>query len=267
VNRNPYGRWGLRFCVGLFAVVAAGMFIAAATAIFEQPRIYRSLADHGVPTLASAHCGGDGCELTYTFAGRRHTNDYGHDLSQFCRCPAATPVLVDPDDPATMFTVHDVEHGTNAGIGVYSVAVIGIGLFLAGLAALFFLTLRRLPSAPPPLEPLAPDASPLARSLDAIDDVQALLDQAYPLLGPAWNPAWYRVDRNRLTAGVEELRRRIAELPGPRAQALHVADRLAGEVRAAPGIPLIGGARVRAFDLSEQLDEVRLAIVTAARSR
>ena len=113
------------------------------------------------------------------------------------------------------------------------------------------------------MEPLAPDASPLARSLDAIDEVQALLDQAYPLLGPAW----YRVDRDRLTAGVEELRRRIAEIPGPRAQALHVAERLASEVRAAPGIPLIGGARVRAFDLSEQLDEIRLAIVTAARSR
>jgi hypothetical protein len=261
VSRSAYGRKGLRFCVGFLGVCAVVMFIAAATAIFERPRTYHALADHGVPALATAHCGGDGCALSYTFAGRERTNDYNNDLAQFCHCSAATPVLVDPGDPATMFTVRDVQRGTNAGLGVYSLATIVIGLFLSGLAVFTFRTLRNLPSRPPAQTPPDRDAPPVARSLYATDQVQELLEQAYALPGSTW----YRVDREELAAGVAEMRRSIVELPGPRAQALDAADRVARQVRAAARIPVIGGARVRAYALSEQLDQVRLAIVDAMR--
>lgn len=215
-----------------------------------------------VPALATVHCSPDSCELTYTFAGRTHTNDYSNELAQFCHCAAATPVLVDPSDPATMFTVHDVQRGTNAGLGVFSVATIVIGLFFGGLAVFSFLTLRKLPSRPPPPAPPEPDASPMARALYATDHVQELLDRAYQLPGYTW----YRVDQGKLAAGVEEMRRSIAEIPGPRARALDAADLVAREVRAAPRIPVIGGARVRAFDLSDQLDQVRFGIVDPMRN-
>jgi hypothetical protein len=261
--RSPYGRNGLRFCVGLLGVVALGMFIAAATAIVERPRTYRALADHGVPTLATAFCGGDGCELTYSFAGRRYSNDYSRDLTQFCRCPAATPVLVDPSHPATMFTVRDVQRGTNAGLGVYSIATMLIGLALGGFAVFCFITLRKLPRhPPPPPSPPGWDASAIARALYAIEQVQELLDAARPLPGVTW----YRVDPAELAARVAEMRRTITQLPGPRAQALDTADRVARVVDAAPRIPVIGGARVRAFDLSAQLDEVQLAVIEAMRT-
>jgi hypothetical protein len=261
VLRFTYGRKGLRFCVALFVVGAIGMFIAAATAIFQRPQTYRALADHGVLTLATFHCDRDDCDLTYTYAGREHTNRYGNDLDQFSHWPPRTLVLVDPNHPATMFTVHDVQHGTNAGLGVFSVFTILIGLFFGGMAVMYFFSLRNLPDPPPPLMPPQWDASPMARSLYAIDQVQELLDRAYPLPGYQW----FRVDRGELVAGVEEMRRSVTAISGPRAQALDAADRVAQEVRAAPRIPIIGGARIRAFDLSEQLDQIQLAIIAAMR--
>jgi hypothetical protein len=261
VRRGEYGPKALRFCVALFGVVAAGMLVVAALAIFQRPQTYRSLADHGVRTLAAAHCGRD-CELTYTFAGRTHTNRYSNDTDQFQR-GAATPVLVDPRNPGTMFTVRDVDRGTNAGVGVFSLLILVMGLFLGGLSIYCFTWLRKLPAPEPPPEPPRWDASPLARSLYATDEVQELLDRAYPLPGSTW----FRVDRGELAAGVEEMRSRVAAVPGPRAPAVAAADRVAQAVRAAPRIPLIGGARVRAYDLSEQLDEVRLGVLRAMRDR
>ena len=243
--------------MALFVVGAVGMFIAAATAIFERPQTYRALAEHGVVTLATFHCDRGDCDLTYTYAGHEYTNRYGNDLDQFSQWPPRTLVLVDPGHPATMFTVHDVQHGTNAGLGVFSVLTILIGLFFVGMAVMHFVALRNVPDRPPPLVPPRWDASPKERSLYATDQVQDLLDRAYPLPGVQW----YRVDRGDLAAGVEELRRNVAAIPGQRAEALDAADRVAQEVRAAPRIPIIGGARVRAFDLSEQLDQIRLAIV------
>ncbi|MDP9258904.1 MAG: hypothetical protein M3Q31_20485, partial [Actinomycetota bacterium] len=224
--------------MGLFVVGAIGMFIAAAAAIFQRPQTYRSLADHGVLTLATVHCGRDDCDLTYTYAGRKHTNRYGNDLDQFSHWPPRTLVLVDPSHPATMFTVHDVHLGTNAGLGVYSVFTILAGLFFGGMALIFFVSLRNLPDPPPPPVPPRWDASPMARSLYATDQVQELLDRAYPLPGYQW----YRVDPHELAASVEEMRRNVAAIPGPQAQALDAADRVAQEVRAGPRIPIIGGA-------------------------
>jgi hypothetical protein len=259
VLRFTYGRKGLRFCAALFVVGAIGMFIAAATAIFERPQTYRALSDHGVVTLATFDCDGDNCDLTYTYAGRTHTNRYGNDLDQFSHRPPRTLVLVDPNHPATMFTVHDVQHTTNAGLGVFSVFTILIGLCFGAMAAMFFVSLRNLPDPPPPLVPPRWDAPPRVRSLYATDQVQELLDRAYPLPGYQW----YRVDPHELAASVEEIRRNVAAIPGPRTPALDAADQLAREVRAAPRIPVIGGARVRAFDLSEQLDQIRFAIIAA----
>ena len=265
MTRFAYQRKGKWCCAVLFGLVALGMLIASATAMFELPRTYRALTERGVQTLAIVHdCGRDDCALTYTFAGRRHTSDYGHDLSQFCggRCAAPTPVLVDPDDPATMYTVHDVQRGTNAGIGVYSLATLLFGLCFAGGAIAMLIAARNTPSRPPPLPPLAADASATARSLDATDKLQDLLDQARPLPGETW----YRVDEGELAAGVDNLRGSLTQLAGPKAHALELADRLGREVRDAPRIPLVGGIRVRAWELAEQLDEIRMAIVSSARA-
>ena len=93
----------------------------------------------------------------------------------------------------------------------------------------------------------------------ATEQVQELLERAYPLPGDQW----FRVDRGELAAGVAEMRRSIAAIPGQRDEALDAADRIAREVRTAPRIPVIGGVRVRAFALSDQLVEVRMGIARA----
>jgi hypothetical protein len=249
--------------VCLFGLVAVGMFIASATAIFELPRTYRTLADHGVRALATTtNCTRENCALTYTFAGHEHTNRYSNDLSQFC-CANATLVLVDPKNPETMYTVRDVQHETNAGVGVVSILTALLGLFMTGMAVFFVMVLRRLPrQLPPPLGPPPPDLPPVNRALYSTLLVQEVLDDAAPLPGNRW----FRVDRDKLTAGVETMRRNLAEIPGPKAQTLDLADRVARDIHAAPRIPLIGGARVRATDLSEQLDQIRMTVLDTMRS-
>ena len=260
MGRYRYARKSLQVSVGVCGVLAVGMFIAAAVAIFEQPRAYRALADHGVRTTATARCDRDSCELTYTFAGREHTNRYGKDLRQFCRCPDPTPVLVDPSDPATMYTVRDVRRGTNAGVGVFSLTMIAIGLFFVGMMALSLSDLRNPPTRLPQQPPPAFDRYPQARAVYATVRVRELLEVAVPLLGYTW----HRVDRDELAARVEELRRSIATIWPPRPEALDAADRIAREVSAAPRIPVLGGARVRAGDLAEQLDEIRRGLTSGS---
>jgi hypothetical protein len=59
--------------------------------------------------------------------------------------------LVDPNNSKTVYTVHDVEHGTNAGTSVTFWYGIGLVVFgLAGLAGLFWL---RRPTMPQPRWP------------------------------------------------------------------------------------------------------------------
>ena len=74
---------------------------------------------------------------------------------------------------------------------------------------------------------------------------------------------WYRVDPGELARRVEAMRSSIVQLPGSRAQARDAADRVAEEVGAAPRIPVLGGVRVRAPALSDELDQVRLGVLAA----
>lgn len=51
---------------------------------------------------------------------------------------AAVPVLLDPDHPTTVFTVHDVDSNDNAGL-VSFISLFGACMTLGGLAYLFFI--------------------------------------------------------------------------------------------------------------------------------
>jgi hypothetical protein len=79
------------------------------------------------------------------FDGRGRTWIYPENYAQFrtLRAGVAVPVLVDPTDPSTVYTVTDVEQGTNAGgadsaLFWLGVAFVGIGLAgVGGFAWLF----------------------------------------------------------------------------------------------------------------------------------
>ena len=114
------------------------------------PAAYARLRAHGVPATAHlVRCApgtgggrGVGCRLSL---GDR-TWDYPEDSAQFRGLPAGAPVavLVDPHHPTTVYTVHDVDRRTNAGIGS-PVLWFGVVLIAAGLGGLvwFFRLSRR----------------------------------------------------------------------------------------------------------------------------
>jgi hypothetical protein len=120
------------------------------------PRVYASLRARGLPATARlVRCApgigggrGVGCRLSLTFAGRERTWDYPEDAPQFERLAAgaAIPVLVDPRNPNTVYTVHDVDHRTNAGTSPgfwYGIVLLVVGL--AGLSFLLWLSRPTLP--------------------------------------------------------------------------------------------------------------------------
>jgi hypothetical protein len=119
-----------------------------------------------------------------------------------------------------------------------SLVALLLALFFCAPAFGAFRDLRRMPPWPPEPPPLRADASPLVRALRALQLLKLQVDL----------PA--RLDRHRLAAEVDELRRHVAAIPGPNAEARHAADRLAREVRDG-----------RAAELSEQLDELRLTLI------
>jgi hypothetical protein len=109
------------------------------------PHAYERLRTNGVrvnaalvrcaPGIGGGH--GVGCRLSLRYHGGVRTWDYPEDSRQFERLPVGSqvPVLVDPDHPATVYTVHDVAASTNTGIGspVLWFGVVLLGLGLTGL--------------------------------------------------------------------------------------------------------------------------------------
>jgi hypothetical protein len=126
------------------------------------PHTYARLRAHGMPATASlVKCApgigggrGVGCRVSLGFAGHVRTWNYPEDAHQFdgLRAGAPIPVLVDPSEPTTVYTVRDVERRTNAGASSpvlwFGVVLVGIGL--AGFAWLVRLAgvLPRIAGAP-----------------------------------------------------------------------------------------------------------------------
>ncbi len=82
---------------------------------------------------------GIGCRLRLSFDGQTRTWAYPEDSGQFEQLRPGAPVtmLVDPADPATAYTMRDVEARTNAGWS--PPALFGVALTLIGLVALTWL--------------------------------------------------------------------------------------------------------------------------------
>jgi hypothetical protein len=110
------------------------------------PHAYARLRAHGVRADASlVRCApglgggrGVGCRLSLRFEGRTRAWNYPENSRQFESLPVGSqvPVLVDPSHPTTVYTVRDVERGTNTGLSspVLWLGVVFAGLGLAGLA-------------------------------------------------------------------------------------------------------------------------------------
>lgn len=159
-TRNVLRSWSNRVAAWVWIGVCV-FFLGFGThlvwgSVVSRPRTYAHLRAVGVPASALlAACGHFGggrgitCRLRLSFAGRTRTWTYANDTHQFHGVPigAPIPVLVDPEHPSTVYTVHDVQAGTNAGWGV--LAFFGVVLVIAGAAGLacywlFIGRLRRL---------------------------------------------------------------------------------------------------------------------------
>jgi hypothetical protein len=111
-------------------------------AAFGLPRTYSRLASHGVRATATfAGCRVTGirrheCRLSLADDGSTRTWNYPQDFPQFDHLlvGAVVQVLVDPDHPATVYTVHDVDARYDAGFGVLGI----FGIVLAVIGALGF---------------------------------------------------------------------------------------------------------------------------------
>jgi hypothetical protein len=249
---------GLRFTLA-FSVIGALIALGYAyDTLATRPAVYRDLRTRGVLTQARVHCKRD-CTLTYVYAGRTHENDYANDTSQF-RAPFAL-VYVDPRHPSTMYTVRDVQFGTNAGFGVLSVFCLVFAAFLVGLAALCgYVLWRFVPLSELRLDPPKSIPESYRAALIAIDDTQDMLwDGSLPT---RWT---VRLDRERVTAAVAYLCERLAAVPGLDSRSLGLGRELAEAVDDARPA-LIGHAiRVDPEPLHLRLDELRLGVVAAAR--
>jgi hypothetical protein len=115
---------------------------------YRLPHRYAALRHTGVRATANLiRCAprlgggnGVGCRISLSYAGHRRTWNYAENSSQFERLPpgAAIPVLVDPKDTSTVFTVRDVAQETDAGIGS-PLLWFGVGLVAIGMAGLAWL--------------------------------------------------------------------------------------------------------------------------------
>jgi hypothetical protein len=121
------------------------------------PGAYATLRSRGVPATARlVRCApgigggrGVGCRISFDYQGRTPTWDYPEDSHQFDGLQPGAPiaVLVDPHDPQTVYTVHDVDRRTNAGITSpvlwYGVVLIALGL--AGFSGFLWIVRPRRP--------------------------------------------------------------------------------------------------------------------------
>jgi hypothetical protein len=130
----------------LFLVVLGVVEVVNATV--SRPAAYARLEHRGVgATALFAGCRvvdlrTHVCRLTLTYGGSTRTWRYSEDFPQFRHLAvgASVPVLVDPAHPATVYTVHDVRSGDNAGFGV--LAAFGLVLAALGIAGLAFFAWR-----------------------------------------------------------------------------------------------------------------------------
>jgi Protein of unknown function (DUF3592) len=138
----------LAFC--LFFVVYGAYTIWESSS--RLPHQYARLRDHGARADATFRgCaippfGRDRrCRLSLRLDGRVRTWDYPENYAQFrtLRVGAPVPVLVDPSDRTTVYTVTDVERRTNAGSAdspLFWFGVVLVGIGLAGVGGFVWLT-------------------------------------------------------------------------------------------------------------------------------
>jgi hypothetical protein len=106
------------------------------------PGAYATLRSRGAPATAHlVRCAlgigggrGMGCRISLDYQGYTRSWDYPEDSDQFDGLQPGAPitVLVDPHNPKTVYTVHDVDRRTNAGTSSpvvwYGVVLITLGL-------------------------------------------------------------------------------------------------------------------------------------------
>ena len=145
----------LRFYVIVLVLVCLFFVVYGAFLAWDSyhrlPHRYSLLRAHGVRTTAKlVECApgvgggrGVGCRLSIRLGGLARTWNYPEDSSQFRGLPvgSAIPVLVDPGNSKTIYTVHDVERRTNAGA---SSPVFWYGIILAAVGLAGFIWLVRL---------------------------------------------------------------------------------------------------------------------------
>jgi Bacterial PH domain/Protein of unknown function (DUF3592) len=156
-SREPRRRRGLRvyyavtwlvLCVFL---VTFGSYVAWNSAV-KLPHTYAALRTNGIHATADfAGCSvidirTTECRLSLRYQGRTRTWDYQNDYAQFNHLAVGAPVdvLIDPNNPTTVYTVRDVVTHDNAGFGVLS--AFGVVMALLGMtgAAWYFWSQRRL---------------------------------------------------------------------------------------------------------------------------
>jgi hypothetical protein len=148
VNRQL--KWTFASVV-ILALFFIGFGISTAVDAAHRPHTYAQLRDHGVRRNARFDgCGhvdrfdknsqDDVCRLTVSYQGHTRRWDYQDDYPQFDHLAvgARVPVLLDPNHPTTVYTVHDVETNDNAGIFSLT-GLFGVGMSLAGVGILVWI--------------------------------------------------------------------------------------------------------------------------------
>lgn len=160
MDEQSGARKRLRFYVIVWVLVCLFFVVYGAFLAWDSygrlPHTYARLRAHGVRTTAKlVECApgigggrGIGCRLSVRFGSLLRTWNYPEDSGQFRGLPvgSAIPVLVDPSNPKTIYTVHDVERRTNAGVTspVFWFGIILAAVGLAGFSWLVRLGLPRL---------------------------------------------------------------------------------------------------------------------------
>jgi hypothetical protein len=100
--------------------------------MYRLPHAYNTLEDRGVRVVGQPDYREDGdrdyIAVTFTYRGRTREERVFDSVNQFRYSRAGTlekvPVLVDPEDPDTAFTVYDVRARTNTGLSFFPIFVI-----------------------------------------------------------------------------------------------------------------------------------------------
>jgi hypothetical protein len=149
------GWWTRAYHTGILRFLTAALVAGLAVGIWcswhfliSLPRTYDRLERDGVrvpatvgyvdPAGSNRFRNNDYYTLTFHFRGRRYQERAFENFRQFDGVALGdeVPVLVDPDDPGTAFSVADVRARTNSGIGLGSAAslfdILLCGWFLVG---------------------------------------------------------------------------------------------------------------------------------------